>query len=40
MSHFLVGTFRIRDPDQVMEVVDHALSAGYRMFGKYYNELT
>lgn len=31
---FVVGTYRMRDQQEVLEVVDHALAAGYRMFGK------
>lgn len=33
---FVVGTFRVHGPDKIMELVDHALAAGYRMFGKFY----
>lgn len=32
---FLVGTYRIRNEDVLIQSIDYALAAGYRMIGKY-----
>lgn len=34
---FSVGTYRIRNNELLYQAVDHALEAGYRLFGKYNN---